>query len=92
MAILINNNFEYKILKNTRDEKGNFLNLLLKLSSLTINIITLYGPNNDCLIFFEEIEKLIENTNADYNILCGDFNIALNQENDTFNYRHTNNP
>ena len=59
---------------------------------MTINLITLYGPNNDSPSFFEEISKLLENVNADYNILCGDFNIALNKESDTFNYNHIKNP
>ena len=58
---------------------------------MTINLITLYRPNNDSP-FFEEISKLLENISANYNILCRDFNIALNKEIDTFNYRHINNP
>ena len=45
------------------------------------------GPNNDSPSCFEEINKLLEN-----NILCGDFNIALDKEIDTFNYKHVNNP
>ena len=38
------------------------------------------------------MSKLLENVGTDYNILCEDFNIALNKEIDIFNYRHTNNP
>ena len=92
VAILLNNNFEYEVLSCNKDENGNYLNLLIKLSAMMINLITLYGPNNDSPSFFEEISKLLENVNADYNILCGDFNIALNKESDTFNYKHINNP
>ena len=79
VAILLNNN-------------GNYLNLLIKLSSMKINLLTLYGPNIDSPSFFEEISKLLENVSADYNILCGDFNVALDNEIDMFNYRHVNNP
>ena len=89
VAILLNNNFEYEVLK---DKTGNFLNLLLKLSSMTINLITLYVPNNDFPSFFEEIQTLLENESADYNILCGDFNVALNPDLDTCNYRHITTP
>ena len=92
VAILLNNNFEYEILSCSKDKNGNYLNLLIKLSSMTMNLITLYGPNNDSPSFFEEINKLLENVSADYNILCGDFNIALDKEIDTFNYKHVNNP
>ena len=90
VAILLNNNFEYEILSCNKDKNGSYLNLLMKLSSMNINLVTLYGPNNDSPTFFEEISKLLEN--ADYNILCGDFNVALDNEIDTFNYRHVNNP
>ena len=86
VAILLNNNFEYEILACNKDKNGNYLNLLVKLSSMKINLITLYGS------FFEEISKLLENANGDYNILCGDFNVALDNDIDTFNYRHVNNP
>ena len=47
VAILLNNNFEYEVLSCNKDENGNYLNLLIKLSAMTINLITLYGPNND---------------------------------------------
>ena len=92
VAILLNNNFEYEILSCNKDKSGNYLNLLMKLSLMTINLIMLYGPNNDSTSFFEEISKLIENVCADYNILCGDFNVALDNKIDTFNHRHVNNP
>ena len=92
MAILLNSNFEYEILACNKDKNGNYLNLLMKLSSMKINLITLYGPNNDSPSSFEEISKLLENANGDYNILCGDFNVALDNDIDTFNYRHVNNP
>ena len=92
VAILLNRNFEYEVLSCKQDKNGNYLNLLLKLTSMTINLITLYGPNNDCPSFFNEIQLLLENVDADYNILCGDFNVALNPELDTSNYRHINNP
>ena len=57
-AILLNNNFEYEIQSCNKDKNGNYLNLLINLSSMTINLITLYGPNNDSPSFFEEISKL----------------------------------
>ena len=52
VAILLNNNFEYEILACNKDKNGNYLNLLMKLSSMKINLITLYGPNNDNPSFF----------------------------------------
>ena len=92
VAILLNNNFEYEILSCNKDKNGNYLNLLITLSTITINLITLYGPNNDSPSFFEEINELVHNVSADYTILCGDFNVALDNKIDTFNYKHDNNP
>ena len=42
--------------------------------------------------FFKNIENLIAHSDADYNILCGDFNLVLDPEKDAFNYRNINNP
>ena len=92
ILILLNNNFEYEVLSCNRDKNGNYLNLVLKLSSMTLNLTTLYGPNNDCPSFFEDMQALLENNSADYNIFCGDFNLTLNQDLDTYNYLHINNP
>ena len=58
---------------------------------MTINLTSLYGPNNDSPAFFEEVKKNPYNDNPDYNILCGDFNVASNQEIDTYEYKQKNN-
>ena len=56
-----------------------------------MNLISIYGPNNNSPSF-KEIDDLLKNQNADYSILYGDFNIALNNEMDTANYKNVNNP
>ena len=91
VAILLNNNFEYKIMSCKIDENGNYISLLLNLNSITLNLITLYD-NNDCPSFYEEISSMVQNQNADYTLICGDFNVALNNEMDTYNYKRINNP
>lgn len=55
-------------------------------------MINIYGPNTDCPDFFEEVRECFLEFDNDYYILCGDFNIALNQTLDTQNYSHVNNP
>ena len=42
--------------------------------------------------FFHEIENMLQEENANYNIICGDFNLVLNPELDTNNYKLLNNP
>ena len=34
----------------------------------------------------------MEDTNSDYTIVCGDFNLVLNPDLDSYNYKHINNP
>ena len=41
---------------------------------------------------FHEIANMLQEENADYNIMCGDFNLVLNPELDTNNYNLLNNP
>ena len=68
------------------------MSVLLKLSSMTINLTTLYGPNNDNPNFFSQMQNLVSSESGDYDIICGDFNLVLNPHMDTFNYKHINNP
>ena len=92
VAILLNKNFEFEIVTHEKDTQGNFLYLLLKLSSMTLSLITVYGPNKDDPKFFGEIQNILKQNETDYTIICGDFNVVLNPEKDTQNYKHLNNP
>ena len=47
VAILLKNNFEYEILDCKTDDVGNYLLLVMKLYNTTINLLTIYGSNND---------------------------------------------
>ena len=47
VAILFNNNFEYEVLETKIDSDGNYICLTLKISDWTLNIMTIYAPNND---------------------------------------------
>ena len=92
VAILLNNNFEYEILKCRKDENGNLLNLILKLSTMILNIICVYGPNTDNTEFYKDVQDLLEDTNSEFTLICGDFNLVLNPDLDSYNYKHINNP
>ena len=92
MAILFRNNFEYEILASNSDKEGNFICLTVKTSSVTFNLLTLYGPNTDNPSFFRDIKNTVQENNPDYYVICGDFNIVLNPKIDCNNYKHINNP
>ena len=92
VAILITDNFEYEVLESNFDVNGNYICLTLKLNALIFNLVTIYAPNNDSPEFFTEIQNVVQKNESDYNIICGDYNLILDQALDSNNYKHVNNP
>jgi exonuclease III len=77
-----------KLHRVKKDEEGNLLALDLNVDENRITLINIYGSNR----FYEKVRDTFLELDNDYYILCGDFNIALDQELDTFNYSASNNP
>ena len=92
VAALLNNNFDYTVSKCHKDKNGNYLQLLLTCNSMKINLVTIYAPNHDDPSFFEEIKEFANSEEADYVIICGDFNLVIDPQKDCQNYLHLNNP
>ena len=73
VAILLANNFEYKINDNFKDTTGNVLVLDLTIAQdFTLRLINIYAPNDDNPSFFDQIEDLIINNPNDYKMICGE--------------------
>ena len=54
--------------------------------------MTLHGPNSDNTAFYENIFKHIDEIgNSDFTI-CGDYNLVLDPNMDSYDYKHVNNP
>ena len=92
VAILIKHNFEYKILNTHLDHSGNLMTISIETNNTSIKIINLYAPNNDNPAFFENILEIIDNNEMDYFLVCGDFNLTLDPNLDSYNYKNINNP
>ena len=92
VAILLKKDFEYEVKSFQKDAEGNYISLTLKLSSMTVNLMTIYAPNKDNPSFFSEIQKIMQESICENNIICGDFNLVLDPLKDTNGYRHINNP
>ena len=93
VAILINKNFEHKVLNMINDEVGNFLLLDIKINNdVTVRLINIYAPNKDTPAFFNKLNEYIQSNECDYTIICGDLNLTLDPKLDSMNYVNINNP
>ena len=92
VAIFFNNDFELKLHREKKDNERNLIALDLSIEEHRVTLVNIYGPNTDCPDFFVNIRDCFLEFDNDYYVLCGDFNIAINQNIDTQNYSHVNNP
>ena len=72
-----------------KDDTGNILAIRFSFDTHCITLINIYGPNDDEPNFFHRIETIVNNQQEqnDHIIIAGDYNLVLNQAQDTHNYR-----
>ena len=92
LAILMNNNFEFTFVKLVTDDKGDFMLLQLKINDQTFTVVNLHSPNKDDPDFYDRVMGELKKTRSQELILTGDWNLVLNPELDSQNYKHINNP
>ena len=72
VAVLLNNNFEYKIEKEKTDLIGNYIILEIKISQkYTLLLVNIYGPNRDTPEFYTDLEKYIPNIRSNGGVVKG---------------------
>lgn len=88
VGILIQNKTPCKFVNMYTNDKGSAIFLDLDFNGIKIKIINLYGPSDrDDPSFFEEIFRLANLDKQDHLIFCGDWNLTLKPDDDTFNYK-----
>ena len=93
VAIFFRRGLPFEILNKYNDETGNILSVTFKYDSKNILLAGIYGPNTDSPEFYEQkCFPLIDKYDPDFSMLCGDWNLTLNQSLDNHNYMHINNP
>lgn len=93
VATLVNNNCEFKSLNVIQDDSGNYLILDVEIEDIPFLLINIYGPNNDRPQFYSELISKIEDIyTSQHIILGGDFNLILDKDLDSMNYKNLNNP
>ena len=92
VAILFNNNFEFKVKDIHKGDRGNYIILTVRIKEIDILLVNLYGPNRDEPEFYNTLkEKIMELDNPNV-IMSGDWNMVLDTFKDYQNYKHVNNP
>ena len=91
VAILIKKTCPIIVNSNTHDDSGNLLWLHCTFEGNRILIGVIYGPNEDCPEFFDNIFNYIEHSNITDCIITGDFNVTLTHELDNYNYAQPRN-
>ena len=92
VAILINNNIDYKLINVTKDLNGNYIILRIEAFETRFVIVNVYGPNDDQPNFYINLEDTIRSSGEIENlIIAGDFNLVMNFDLDYCNYVRRNN-
>ena len=91
VSILFKNSFSFQILKEILDDGGNFFILSIKVQDYQFTLVALYGPNSDNRQFFKNLQTSIESLGNTSVIMCGEWNVPLDYDMDTLNYKNKNN-
>ena len=92
VAILIKNNFEYKLIDSVGDINGNFLVIRIKAFEKEFVLANVYGPNEDKPEFYTNLEDIISSFETlDNIIIAGDWNLVMDYNLDYCNYKRKNN-
>ena len=60
-----------------RDMQGRYIIVQIELENSTYTIANIYAPNEDNPKFFSEVFQIVNELDSVYNIVGGDFNVAL---------------
>jgi len=77
VAILFNNNFPFKILRQLCDKGGRYIIVDLDVGELTLTLCNIYAPNTEDPAFFKNVSEQMLAFQCDEIIIGGDFNIVL---------------
>ena len=93
VAILFNNNFEFKVNSVAKDDDGNFIALNICIEkNIELLLVNIYGPNRDTPSFYMNLKQFIQGNEHDFVVISGDFNLVQDAKLDYYNYKHINNP
>ena len=93
VMIIIEDNFEFEIYNKIVDSEGRFIILDIEFMGVArLLLVNLYAPNEDDPNFFKDIFSRLEDSDTKNLIIVGDWNLVLDFDKDTINYKKHNNP
>lgn len=93
ISVLLNPNIGMKIVNCLSDNDGNFLVLGVEIDGIqALNIVVVYGPNEDNPVFYTKLMKNIESLPKRPLVLVGDWNFVLDPGKDSKHYSRIGNP
>lgn len=87
VAILFNNNFEFKVKGVYKDLNGNYLMVHIFMMNVDVLLINVYGPNKDDPDFYASLNEEIGRLHILNVIMAGDWNLVLDPVRDYQNYK-----
>lgn len=82
VAILFNNNFAFKVLRQICDKEGRYIIIDLEVGEQILTICNIYAPNKDDPFFFQNIREQMTMFRCEEIILGGDFNLVMDVKKD----------
>ena len=92
VAVMFMKKFEFKINDVKRDRNGNFILISFSMKDTDILLVNVYGPNRDTPAFYEELAEMVKEYQNHNIIIVGDWNLVLDPQFDSYNYKQINNP
>lgn len=77
VLILIHRSIPFQTMKTIQDTAGRYVIIQGSILSLTLNLVSVYGPNEDNPKFFEDLFLTVSTLRGSY-IIGGDFNCTIN--------------
>jgi exonuclease III len=85
VGILLKQSLPFSVHAVYKDEEDNILGLQLELNGKIFGICAIYGPNQYCPTFFDDLRTCIRTVSQNTVILGGDWNCTYSYENDESN-------
>ena len=91
VGVFFRNNFHYRMISYKCDQDGNLIIIKLEVNETVFAIVNMYGPNQDSPDFYRDVYREVRNMEADFIVMCADWNLVQDCTLDCKHYKTQNN-